>query len=355
MKATTFLAPPSRLLALLAVATLLAGCAEAPEPEPDPARAVRVAAPESAPAAPPVEVVGRLALRDEQQLAFRVPGIVAEVSVRAGEKVGAQQVLARLDTTEVDAAVEEAKAAAEKARRDYQRGKRLHADQVITQTELDDLATALEVARSRLARARFNQRHAVIRAPADGVVLRRMVEPNETVAGGQPVLGFGADGGGFVLDAALPDSEALRVALSDPATIRVDALPDLRIDGAVSELGQRADPRTGTFDIEVALQAEKARELASGLVARARILPADSRKATHSRIPLSALVEGDAEGVLIFLIDEGGEHVRAREVRVRWFDDDGAVLEQPLPARARVVSIGAGFLRDGQAVRVIEN
>ena len=176
MNAFPSLAPPSRLLALAAAALMLVACAEAPEPQPDPARAVRVAAPEAAPAAPPVEVVGRLALRDEQQLAFRVPGIVAEVSGRAGEKVGAQQVLARLDTTEVDAAVEEAKAAAEKARRDYQRGKRLHADQVITQTELDDLATALEVARSRLARARFNQRHAVIRAPADGVVLRRMVE-----------------------------------------------------------------------------------------------------------------------------------------------------------------------------------
>lgn len=355
MNAFPSLVPPSRLLALATAALMLTACAEAPEPQPDPARAVRVAAPEAAPAAPPVEVVGRLALRDEQQLAFRVPGIVEEVNVRAGEKVSAQQVLARLDTTEVDAAVEEAEAAAEKARRDYERGKRLHADNVITQQQFDDLATALEVARSQRARARFNQRHAVIRAPADGVVLRRMVEPNETVAGGQPALAVGADGGGFVLDAALPDAEALRVALSDPATIRVDALPDARVEGAVSELGQRADPRTGTFDVEVALQAQAEHGLASGLVARARILPEDSREATHSRIPLSALVEGNADGVLIFLIDEGGERVRAREVRVRWFDDDGAVLEQPLPEGARVVSIGAGFLRDGEAVRVIED
>lgn len=323
--------------------------------ESDPPRAVRVATPTTAPAAPPVHVVGRLALRDEQQLAFRVPGIVSEVEVRAGEAVRAGQVLAQLDTTEVDAAVEEADAAMEKARRDFERGERLFADKVITQQQLDDLATALEVARSQRARARFNQKHAVIRAPAQGVVLQRMVEPNETVAGGQPALTVGGDGGGFVLEAALPGREALRVALADPAMLRIDALPDARIPATVSELGQRAHPRTGTFDLEVALQAEAPQPLASGLIARAEILPADSREATHSRIPLTAMVEGDVNGVLIFLLDEAGERVRAREVRVRWLGDDGAVLEQPLPEGARVVSVGAGFLRDGEAVRVIED
>lgn len=345
-----------RLVAMAFGAVALIGCNGAPESSGgNDARAVRIAAPESAPAAPPIHVVGRLALRDEQQLAFRVPGIVDDVAVRAGERVRAGQVLARLDSTEVDAAVEEAEAATEKARRDFERGQRLHADDVITRQQLDDLATALEVARSQRARARFNQRHAVIRAPADGVILRRMVEPNETVGGGQPVLAVGADGGGYVLEASLPDHAAMRVALADPATVRIDALPDARLDAAVSELGRQAHPRTGTFDVEVALSKGEDRQLASGLIARATILPADSREATHSRIPLSALVEGDAEGVLIFLADDDGHRVRAHQVRVRWFDDDGAVLEQPLPENARVVTVGAGFLRDGEAVRVIED
>ena len=116
---TTLPADGSRRLgfALLAAGSLLlAACASEPEaPKSDPPRAVRVAAPTAAPAEPPVHVVGRLALRDEQQLAFRVPGIVAEVAVRAGESVESGQVLARLDTTDVDAAVEEAEAAMAKA------------------------------------------------------------------------------------------------------------------------------------------------------------------------------------------------------------------------------------------------
>lgn len=340
------------VVALAAACLWLAACGNgAPSVGETPARAVRVALPGTAPAAAEIDVIGRLELRDEQQLAFRVPGIVAEVTVRAGETVTAGQMLARLNTTEVDAAVARARAAADKAERDYARGQRLRAEAVITQQQLDDLRTAQEVARAELASARFNQRFAVIRAPADGVVLRRSVEANETVAGGQPVLAVGNAGGGYVIAAALPDRAAMRVAAADPARITVDAHPDQVLQGRVSEVGRKADARTGTFAVDIAIDAAGV-PLASGLLARARIRPQDAREQTHSSIPLSALVEAKDDSVLIFVVEDGVAH--ARSVRVRWLDDAQAVLEAPLPDDTRIVTAGAAFLRDGEAVRVVD-
>lgn len=343
------------MASLVALALVTAGCTdEAPQQAtPTPPRAVRVVQPEPAPAYPDIRIAGRLELRDEQRLAFRVPGIVETVAVRAGDRIDQGQLLASLDTTEVDAAVEQAEAAADKALRDLERGRRLRAESVVTQQQLDDLETAYDVARARLRSARFNQRHAVIRAPADGVVLRRLVEANETVAGGQPVIAVGNAGGGFVLAAALPDREAVRVGVGDRATVHLSAYPEAAIQGAVSEIGRQANPRTGTFDVDIAIDDATELQLASGLLARASIRTVE-RDDTHSSIPLEALVEGRSESALIFRLASDEQRVEAHRVSVRWFDETRAVLDDPLPADARIVTAGAGFLRDGEAVRVLD-
>ena len=52
----------------------------------------------------------------EADLGFNLPGRIAEVAVREGERVGSGQVLARLDAAEVEARIEQAKAAADAAR-----------------------------------------------------------------------------------------------------------------------------------------------------------------------------------------------------------------------------------------------
>ncbi|MHA7834666.1 MAG: biotin/lipoyl-binding protein, partial [Algiphilus sp.] len=142
----------TRAAGLLGLALMLGACTQddVVQAEPPPPRAVRAVQPEPAPAFPDIRVTGRLELRDEQRLAFRVPGIVEQVAVRAGDRIEQGQLLARLDTTEVDAAVEQAEAAADKALRDLERGRRLRAESVITQQQLDDLETAYEVARAQL-------------------------------------------------------------------------------------------------------------------------------------------------------------------------------------------------------------
>lgn len=342
-----------RTAAVFWLAAALTACsAEAPPTAEPPPRPVRVAAVEKGPAQPPIVASGLLAPADEARLAFKIGGIIREIHVQAGQAIRAGQVLATLDTAEIDAAVTQAREAHDKAQRDYERGRRLFAEDVITQAQLDDLATAAAVARAQLEAAQFNRRHAQIVAPADGRVLRRLAEPRELVGAGQPVLQVGYGHKGWVLKLGLPDRDFVRVRLGDTARVRFDAWPEREFSGTVGLRGGAADPRTGTFPVEIALDSADA-TLTAGLIGRATI-GVGGGPDVLDYVPLSALVEGRSESMLLFLYDGATQKVSERRVPVAFIAGERAALATPLPAGSLVVTDGAAYLHDGDAVRVVQ-
>ena len=85
--------------------------------------------------------------------------------------------------------------------RDYDRAMKLLADSVVTAAQAEDARTGLDVAEAQLRAAEFNQRYAVVRATADGVVLRRQLEVGQLVGPGAPVLVLRTERKGLVLRA----------------------------------------------------------------------------------------------------------------------------------------------------------
>lgn len=344
--------PRSTVLIAIACTALLSACSSAePPPTPERLRAIRIAAVEHGPAIPPIVGTGVLAPQDEARLAFKVGGIIRELNVRNGDSVQSGQVLATLETAEIDASVSQAEEGYGKARRDLERGRRLFEDDVITQEQLDDLGTAAAVAEAQLRAARFNRRYAEIRAPSDGIVLQRLSEPRELVAAGQPVLRVSRARSGWVLKLGLPDRDFVRVSLGDPAELRFDAYPERTLAGRVSQLGGATDPRTGTFPVEIEIDAGDIR-LASGLIGKAEIKV--SSDSTLDYVPLTALVEGDSKATLLFTYDAEQQTVTAMQRPVRFVNAEYAALGEPLPPGSRVVTEGAAYLHDGERVRVID-
>jgi len=339
---------------LAAFAFTLAACGhDEPAATPAAPRAVRAVSVESGSAEAPIIASGLLATRDEAQLSFKTGGVVRRIAVRAGDGVKAGQVLAEIELAEVDAGLAQARAAYEKAERDQARGKKLFDEDVITREQLDDLGTAATVARARLDAAEYNRRHAQIVAPGNGVVLRRLVEPRETVAPGQPVLTLSQSNSGHVLKLGLADRDAVRVQLGDRAQIRFDAYPQRTFAARVIEIGHGADPRTGTFPVELELDdaALGDARLPSGLVGSATIT-VRGQGGTRSYLPLTALVEGSQRAMTVFTLQ--GTSVHARKVQIAFIAGDRVALESPLPPGTRVVTDGAAYLADGESVRVVD-
>ncbi len=123
------------------------------------------------PAAPSIRTNGLLANEDEIRLAFKVGGVIRRLSVTEGDQVRKGLKLAEIEQAEIDAQVEQAAQAHEKARRDVERGERLYADKVISLEQLQDLKTQLAVNEAALNSAKFTWSYAAIIAPHDGTVL----------------------------------------------------------------------------------------------------------------------------------------------------------------------------------------
>jgi RND family efflux transporter MFP subunit len=258
-------------------------------------------------------------------------------------------VLAALDLREIDAAVARAESGMRRAERELERARRLWADSVVPQAQLEDAETAAEIARADVQSAAFNRRYAVIVAPAAGVILRRSAEPGETVAPGTTVLVLGSDARGSVVRVGLADRDRVRVREGDPATVRFDALDGRVLEGHVTEVGAAAQPGTGTYTVDVAIPAAGA--LASGLIGTVEIRPASA--GTASLVPIEAVLEADGDRAVVFALSADGERAERREVTIGFLQEDRVAVLAGLEGVSTVLTDGAAYLNDGAAVKVV--
>ncbi len=285
------------------------------------------------------------------RLSFKMGGLVRRIYVQEGDVVKQGQRLAEIELTEVSAQMEQARQMADKAERDLKRGENLYADQVISLEQLQDLRTQAAMASAQFKSAEFNLGYSVISAPRDGKVLRKLAEERELIPAGTPVLVFGESDRGYVVRAALADREIVNVKLGDKGEIRMDAFPGQPMTGTIVEISSAADERTGMFPIEVQFDSPPPR-LVSGLVTRLRLTPTtDAPPLTY--VPMAALVEGDGDRASVFVIDGG--KARRRDVRVAFITADSIALESGLATGETVITDGALFLENGEAVEVLRD
>lgn len=342
---------PALVIATAMLAATVAACGSDPSSgESERATPVRVESVKATPLVAPVRAVGIVTLRDEVRLAFKTGGVIAAIAVEEGDRVHAGQVLAVLEQAEIGAAVEQASEAADKAARDLARGEALYKDEVATLEQLENLRTALAVAKAAERAARFNAQHTRIMAADDGIVLRRLAEPRELVAGGQPVLVVGGVQRGWVVKAALSDRDAVRVQVGDSARVALDAFPGREFEARIVEIASAADPATGTFMVEFAVAAGDAR-FAQGLIAKVTL--AEAAATVVPVVPVNALLEANDGQGSVYVVDAGQHVARRVEVRTGRLVGDAVEIVSGIAVGQQVVTEGAEYLRDGSAVSVL--
>jgi len=197
----------------------------------------------------------------------QVSGTITEVDADFNAVVRAGQVLLRLDGSELQAALDEARSLLTQARADLaaarntadlaaatlDRDGRLAAQNMIAEVDLDEARTAVtqadadvQAARARVDEAVADVRNAnvslqqtVIRSPVDGVVLSRNVTAGETVAAVQsaPVLfRIATDFRSMQLLVDLDESDVASIAIGETVRLRVDAYPTESFAGHVAEI-----------------------------------------------------------------------------------------------------------------------
>lgn len=344
-----------RLLALALLVTpvlLLPACGEAPADgatQVEKQVPVRVARVSSGPSLPAIRAHGIVMVKDASRLSFKVGGVIASIEVEPGQRVRRGDRLARIEQTEIGAATEQSRQMAQKARRDLERGEKLYQDQVITLEQVQDLRTQAAMADAGLKSAQFNQRYALIEAPFDGVVLRKLAQERELVTAGQPILALSREGEGYVVKAALSDREIVQSAIGDVAQVELDAFPGQAFSARLTEVASAADEKTGMFDIEAQLDVSPA-NLKSGLVARLKWQPQSLDGTELAYVPFAAIVEGNGGEAFVYELVEGRAVKRA--VQIAFIDRERVALRAGIAPGATVIAEGAQFVADGSAVKV---
>ena len=300
----------------------------------------------------PIITSGKLSSKAETKLSFKIGGIISQVFVEEGQRVKRGQMLAKLEQAEISAKVLQAKSAVDKWNRDLVRIQNLYKDSVATLEQVQNTETALEVAKSDLEIAQFNQKYATIYAPSNGKVLKRFAERQELVGAGMPVVLLASTSSAQVMRIGLADRDIVRLKLGDKAEIRFDAYPNEVFKAKVSELAESADPRTGTFEVELELLPNK-QSLKSGFVGKAQIF--SSEQVEYYQIPMNALVEATNERAFIFTISADGKKairkvIHPENIGVDFF----TVSAKNFPDIKKVVTDGNMYLEDGSAISVNE-
>jgi RND family efflux transporter MFP subunit len=333
---------------IIAASLLLAACgAKDEKPAAPPPAAVETAVVE-APRGGGLTASGRLERRREMVLSFRIAGVITDLRVDAGDSVSAGQMLATIDPSAVNARSAQAGAELERVRRDLKRDQQLYDRGYVSQQRIDDRRSAVKAAQAAMDSADFDRRWSRLSSPAGGVVLERLAQRGEVVQPGQAVLKVADLNSPLVLRASLADRDLARIGLGQSVTVRFDALPGQVLTGKVVKLGQAADARTGAVEVEVELASNPA--LRSGLVGQATF-SVSAEAADFVRVPAEAILE--ANGERAFVLRLNGDKARRVAVGFGGFEGDHALIRGLEPG-ARVITAGAGFVSDGQTVRVTD-
>jgi membrane fusion protein, multidrug efflux system len=286
----------------------------------------------------------------------KVAGEVRQLAVREGEAVRAGQVIARLDTSDLEArliervgALESARAQLALAEKTRTMNTRLLNEKFISQNAFDGSESSFNVAqgsvKSAEAQVRLAQsavRDATILSPLSGIVAKRHVQPGEKVAFDAPILTV-VDLHELELAALVPSSDVPEIRIGMPVELAVDGFGDRRFSGRIERINPATEPGTRAIHVYVGLANHDA-TLKSGMFATGRIALASSAPAPT--LPLAAL-RTEAGQSFVWAID-GGKLVRRLVSVGRRDEEAGRVeLKTPLPPNLPVLAARFDNLKEG--------
>ena len=352
-----FMRPIARS-SLLLLPLLLGGCFERAQATVEQSvRPVLATKVQAAQETSPRHYPGLVKPRREADIGFRAGGRILAREVDVGARVVAGQVIARLDdadialgvrSAEADLAGAEANAAMTAA--EAVRSRTLAAGGWAS-TAVDDqkqaaarsAAQRVESARAALTLARNKLDHAILRAPADGVVTAVLADRGTVVAEGAPVVRL-AGSGTLEVEVQLPET-ALAEVQGAPAQVALWARPDAPVTASLRELAAAATPGLRTYAARFTLDAPPP-WLAIGMSATLTLqakLP-DGLAA----LPAAALSDR-GQGPIVWVID--GTAVTARPVKIVALRQDRALVTGVAPGET-IVALGGHKLDPAAKVRI---
>ncbi|MFM7737638.1 MAG: efflux RND transporter periplasmic adaptor subunit [Alphaproteobacteria bacterium] len=350
--------PAPRHSPLLLLATALAtACGSGHGAKPEEAAALR-ATPTPAPVAVTaivadkrrvertIDFVGTLNANAEASVAAEIDGRLTAIRADLGDMVARGQVLATLDSSEIEARLREAEASLVRRTNDAKRAEQLRTRGVMSQQEYDAITSDLGVARARRDLLAIQVANTRIKAPFDGRIAKRKAEVGDYVRTGTPIFVLVSDDP-LKLRGEVPERFATEIAVGQEVRATVEALPGETLLGKLARISPASNTTSRALTVE-ALVPNPGGRLKTGFFAKADILTRADAEAIV--VPVEALVSF-AGVTRVFVIEPDGT-VKSREVAPGLRRGAGVEITRGLEPGDRVATSGLGRLSEGTPVVV---
>ncbi|MEQ1662728.1 MAG: efflux RND transporter periplasmic adaptor subunit [Thiobacillus sp.] len=336
--------------------------AEQPKAKPaKPALTVNVTQPQQLDWPQQLAASGNVAAWQEAVISAEINNFrLTEVRVNVGDTVTKGQTLARISGVTVEAelaesraSVAEAEAMLTEARANGDRARQYQATGFISAQQINQYLTAektalarLNAARARLLANQLRLAQTVVRAPDNGVISARSATVGSLAQPGQELFRL-IRGGRLEWRAEVGAADLARLKPGTAATLV--APNGVTVNGRVRMVAPTVDPQTLNGLVYVDLQSAQGDPLRAGSFARGEFALGSTAALS---LPQSAVLQRDGFAY-VFLVDAHNTLTQTKVTLGRRTSERVEITSGITPT-ARVVASGAGFLADGDSVRVVD-
>ena len=297
-------------------------------------------------------------------LSFEVGGRLVALPVKKGQRVKKGDLVAKLDTSDFDNQVKNAKAAVEFARSSFERIERALESHAVSREEWARAKASMDQAESQLSIAKKARKDAELRAKFDGLVATTYVDNYAMVQAGSPVAKLqGAEE--LTIDISVPESYVVyggRLNEASYCTVLFDSLPGLELEATFLEFSTAADPVTQTYRATFTLAPPpEGVVLVPGMTStlvihRERV--AGEKAAESIAVPSDAVGRDSAGSPFVWRLDATGAgvyeaHRATVELGVR--SGETVAIRKGLQEGDCIALAGITVLEEGRQVRLLED
>ncbi len=275
------------------------------------------------------------------------PGRLEYLSIDLGDRVKKGQILARVDSASLKAALDQARASHDLAQKTHKRLTALREEQLASDQQLDEAFAAMLQSKATLDIAEINYNKSVIRSSVDGFVARKNVEVGEYLNPGQVIVQV-VDFSQVVVKAQLPEMKVSAVKRGDPVKVFIPALNE-EVEGKVKVVVPAAHPTSKTYEVRVNIDNPEFRILV-GMSVSMKIEVGHYEDVVVT--PQDVIVE-ESQNRVVFVENEG-KAVR-KTVELGPVEGANVLVRSGLDVGDRLIVAGHRELVDGQPVKVIVN
>ncbi len=286
-----------------------------------------------------------------------ITGKVVEIAFEAGSRVAKGDLLVQQDTSAETAQLRSAESAADLARIEFDRSKKLLADKVISQSDYDNARAKLTQALAQADNIRAVIAKKTIRAPFSGRLGIRQVNLGQTLKEGEPIVSLQSMDPIFV-NFLLPQQQLAKIRTGFTVRVSSDAMPGQVATCEITAISPEVDSATRNIRVQATL-ANPEEQLRAGMYVNvAVVLPVKKEVIV---IPATSVLYAPYSDSVFVIEEKKGEDgsppslmVRQQFVRLGEKRGDFIAVTSGLTAGQKVVSTGVFKLRNGQGV-VVDN